>query len=86
MVNYELRIKKFAKEAVIRCIEIMGLKNPDVLEETEKGYIHTNLRGRKRLFIPYTKNEYFEKHRNDITFRGKKYHKVLTYYIVEETI
>ena len=75
----------YCDQAVIHCIEIMGLKNPDKITKTETGgYIHTNTRRRKRLFTPYNLHDYFEKYKTNADFRKKKLHKVMTYYIVEE--
>jgi len=75
----------YCDQAVIHCIEIMGLKNSDKITKTETGgYIHTNTKGHTRLFTPYGKDEYFNKCKNDNDFRRKKLHKVMTYYIVEE--
>lgn len=41
-------------KAVIQCIKLLGLKNPEKIVEEKQGlYSHTNLRGRKRFFIPF---------------------------------
>jgi len=75
----------YHEQAVIHCIKIMGLINPDKIIKTEQGgYIHTDTRRRKRLFTPYHSYDYFEKHKTNVDFRKKKLHKVMTYYIVEE--
>lgn len=73
------------EEAVIHCIELMGLRNADqIVQMGNNRYVHTNTRGRKRLFTVYTCYEYFNSKSEEV--RGKKLHKVMTYYITEETL
>ncbi|MDR0287569.1 MAG: hypothetical protein LBI03_07705 [Clostridiales bacterium] len=79
----EERTQKLIKEAVVHCIEIMGLKNPDQLEKiNDTSFIHTNTKGRRRMFNVYGRNEYFA----NKSIQHKKLHKVMTFYITEETI
>jgi hypothetical protein len=85
-MSLDCLIKKNARDAVIHCIDIMGLKNPEKLVETEHGYIHVNTRGRKRLFVPMSCSQYFRNHKSDEAFRKKRLHKVMTFYITEEDI
>lgn len=75
--------QKLLREAVVHCIEIMGLKNPDNLEKiSDTAFSHTNARGRKRIFTVYNRRKYFA----DKSIKHKKLHKVMTFYITEETI
>jgi len=81
-------LKQRHKDVVIRCIEIMGLKNPDKLTTvTAHSFTHTNARGRKRLFTVYSSSEYWaEWKRKSGDIRNKKLHRVMTYYITEEDV
>jgi hypothetical protein len=75
------RIQKLIQEAVIHCIEIMGLKYPEnIIKISETAFIHTNTRGRQRLFNVYKSYEYF----SNKEAQQKKLHKVMTFYITEE--
>ena len=77
-------IEANARKAVVHCIEIMGLKNPEQISKSEcGGYIHINTRGRKRLFMPYGRSEYVALYEADPEFRRKKLHRVMTFYITE---
>ena len=77
--------RSLEERAVIHCIELMGLRNADqIVKAGNHQYVHTNTRGRKRLFTAYTSNEYFKGKSDEV--RGKKFHKVMTYYITEETL
>lgn len=83
MVDYKSLSKENSKKAIIRCIELMGLKNQNKIEEIKENiYCHVNTRGNKKYFIAlYGWNKYknwFDKNKeNEI-----KFYKVNGFYVV----
>lgn len=74
------RIRENGKKAVIRAIELMGLKHPEKIKEKGSHYTHTNTRGRTRYFKVMKGFKHYNK-----TYKGTKHklHRVNGFYIVE---
>lgn len=82
MVNMNDMIYRNKKDSVIRCIELIGLKNPgNIIELGNSRFSHTNTRGRERIFeVMSTCNQYIAWAKNNIKH---KLHKVNSFYIIE---
>ena len=53
MLSIKERTDQNKKLAVIKCVKLLGQKNPEnIIWEGNELFSHTNSRGRKRLFLP----------------------------------
>lgn len=77
---YELE-EQSKRQAVIRCVSLLGLKNPGAIKK-ERGaiYSHTNSRNKKRYFLPcINQSEYNQKLKDH---PEASYRKCLGYYVL----
>lgn len=80
---YNKLISENGKKAVVRAIELKGLKNSEKIIEVQEGvYSHTNTRGRLRYFevISGGFNKYSKASKRYVKH---KLHRVNSFYIIE---
>jgi hypothetical protein len=72
------------RKAIIHCIELIGLKNPEQIKSiTENTYSHTNTKGKVRKFTAMYGWDKYKNWKNKNIEKEKKLYKVNGYYIIE---
>lgn len=81
MLAFDLA-EKSKKDAVIKYIKLLGLKDPEnVVQEGNGVFSHTNTRGKKRILIPCLR--YSEYKRKAKEYPKSRVQKCLGYYVLE---
>jgi hypothetical protein len=81
MLAFDLA-EKSKKDAVIKYIKLLGLKDPEnVVQESNGIFSHTNTRGKKRILIPCIR--FSEYKRREKEYQKTKVQKCLGYYVLE---
>lgn len=79
--------QRIAEKAVERCIELMDLKYPDnLIEISERSFIHTNTKGKKMLSTAYGTFSEYNTARHMKKQKVNNTSSVMTFFITEEVI